>query len=694
MSFCPLKKIFIPEHVLLRNNLSGANTVGHSWPIWLLVVVGLLVFSPLLDGGTTHLAVMIIRLTILLLLAVFLTQVLCVGKVEYGTVPLGVAISGFLGLAVFATVTSPYVQQSVQWLIVLLSYTGVLYLVVYFLTQWDHVVIILSVLVVMGLVESGVAISQVLLSGATRPTGTFFNPNFLAGYVVASWTVVLGYLCYLYKGNQRGKPRKTLHAHASYFIRLSLGIFLLGIFLSVLVWTGSRGGILAACLGTFLIIWLRFGKKGAGILLVIFLMGVVLPSPLHDRVLAEHGRNPMGYARLQMWQAALRGIADHPLGIGLGLYQYVAPRYAFPIEENIARYGTVARTPHNEYLQMGVELGVASLVFFGYGLWVIFHHTATLLNCRLKRGHRGILVGISSGVVALFVHAAVDSVFHEPAIAIVLILFVGILLASPSLLGVKKMIRKTVLIPFTSRLVWAIIGIIFMSIMSVVVLRLGFGWLSYHQGSVLLAHQRTEKGIEKFQTAIYLDPGKALYHSALAAAQFRIFEDTGNRSAANLSVEELQRAIELNPIDGRLYGLLGRVYRVLGESYGMTTEVGRSFLLLALSAYERTTPLEPFSPFHRFEAAHLHSVLGNTGTAQLLIQEAVAIEPNFLPGREWLARHSLGSGNFQEALLQFQEIVKRNKQYAAWQKTPFEKQFFNIDLVELKEDLKNAGLPI
>jgi O-antigen ligase len=51
-------------------------------------------------------------------------------------------------------------------------------------------------------------------------------------------------------------------------------------------------------------------------------------------------------------------MTEYPFGLGLGLYQYAYPHYAFPVEGQIARYGRVAQTPHNEYLQMGVELGV------------------------------------------------------------------------------------------------------------------------------------------------------------------------------------------------------------------------------------------------------------------------------------------------------------------------------------------------
>ena len=47
---------------------------------------------------------------------------------------------------------------------------------------------------------------------------------------------------------------------------------------------------------------------------------------------------------------------DHPwVGIGLGQYEYISTRYAFPIETHWAKYTRVAENAHSEYLQAGAE---------------------------------------------------------------------------------------------------------------------------------------------------------------------------------------------------------------------------------------------------------------------------------------------------------------------------------------------------
>src|SRR5438093_1114625 len=118
---------------------------------WLILLSGLVVFSPLLEGGTTHLAVMLIRLLILLLLSLYLTKAIRAGTVVVPSIRVAPAILVYLCLASFSTAISPYTNQSRQWLVVLSSYAGLLYLLVSFIVGWDHVAKLLVVLTGLGL---------------------------------------------------------------------------------------------------------------------------------------------------------------------------------------------------------------------------------------------------------------------------------------------------------------------------------------------------------------------------------------------------------------------------------------------------------------------------------------------------------------------------------------------------------------
>ena len=111
-------------------------------------------FSPLLEGGTTHLAVMIIRLMVLLLLSLYVARGILTGALEAPSLRIGPAVLAYLALAVFSTARSPYLHQSLHWLVVLLGYAALLYLLVCFIEGWDHIARLLVVLVGMGLFET------------------------------------------------------------------------------------------------------------------------------------------------------------------------------------------------------------------------------------------------------------------------------------------------------------------------------------------------------------------------------------------------------------------------------------------------------------------------------------------------------------------------------------------------------------
>ena len=639
---------------------------------------------------------MIIRLMVLLMLAVYWAGGIRNGALTVPSLRIGPAVLVYLGLAAFSTAISPYTHQSLQWLVVLLGYAALLYLLVCFIEGWDHIARLLAVLVGMGLFETGWALVQGGWFAATRPTGTFFNPNFLAGYLAAVWAIVLGSLCYVRLGWKRGRRPKRVHF--SDLIRVMVPIAILTLLLSAIVWTGSRGGILALVVGTALVLTVRFGRTGLSVLTLLLLVGLLVPNPLRDRLWAEHVANPVGYARWQMWQSAAREMTDHPFGIGLGLYQYMVPRYMFPVEGQIARYGRVAQTPHNEYLQMGVELGVASVLIFGWGLVLMVREARAALRQRLRRWQRGVVLGVSGAMAGILVHAAVDSNLHEPALAIVLTLCAGLVLSARRLTG--RVIEPSGFVslgPPRSRLLWAWLGVLVVGMLAVHVVRLGLAWTVHESGSRAAGRQDFPKAITDYRTAIALDPGRALYHSSLAAVYFQVFEQTRDGAAVQTSLDELRAAIALNPLDSRLLGLLGHVYASLASS--MTIRGNQSgaqetqrmvWLRAAVSAYERAVALEPFAPFYRLELGRLSLALGDHETAEAHVRRVIELEPNFLPGREWLARLYLQSERVDEAGREYREILERQRRYADWNKSDFEERFMKADVTALAAELKRA----
>src|SRR5437899_9139271 len=87
----------------------------------LVVLGGLTIFAPLIDGGTTHLPVLVIRLTLLLTATVWIITSMKSGWVTVPASCLAVPLAIFLVWATLSIVWSPYRAISLQWLLSLFS---------------------------------------------------------------------------------------------------------------------------------------------------------------------------------------------------------------------------------------------------------------------------------------------------------------------------------------------------------------------------------------------------------------------------------------------------------------------------------------------------------------------------------------------------------------------------------------------
>ncbi len=673
-----------------------SNIVFHI-PISIVTLFGLIVFSPLLEDGTTHVAVMGIRLLILLLACLFLIESFRNKMVAWPSLSLDVIVAVSLGVAAGSVLLSSYKEPSLQWFLVLLSYAGLLYLFVYFVVRWEHISAIIAVLILMGVFESSVAIYQMLWHRSSRPTGTFFNPNFLAGYLASIGSIIVGLMCYSKLWSRFAGRRQTISRSETTSILILGSLF--GLMFMAVMLTGSRAGLMVFVISVMTVVGIRFGWRTAVIAVALFLSVVVLiPNPIVDRIRVEHLMNPETYARWSIWHSSIAAIVDHPFGSGLGLYQYIYPRYAVPIEGMITRYGRVAQSAHNEYLQVGVELGIAGLVVLLCGIVALFREARQVISGRLGRQQRGLITGIVGATAGILLHAALDSNLHEPAIAISLVLCTGILCSAKQLQRpAQPLVRSLRLDSKRSRLVWAGGGIFVVTMLLVYVLQPGLAWRSYEDGAYAAKAKDYRTAIADYEAAIALEPGKSLYHSSLAASYFMTFQQTGDPTFSEATLRELKVARDLNPLDGRLWGLEGHVYRIISErqhSVHAHELVDRKQLMdwraLARSAYENALVLEPFNAMHYLELGRLHRSDGHREQALGLLRQAVTIEPNLLPAREWLVRLYLESLEITRAEHEYREIVDRRGRFEGTKTNAFEAQFLSVDITALEVSLAEA----
>src|SRR5215471_1996307 len=653
------------------------------------LVSALTVFAPLWEGGTTHAAVMVTRLLILFLMGLFLVTGVQNGRIEVPVLPIRYMVVCFVGLAVLSTLTSPYLHPSRQWLLVLMTYVVFLYLVVSFVQSWEHIYVLAIVIVAVGLGEAGWTIFQRIVWKVPRPAGTFFNPNFLAGYLVVSWTILLSLLLHSHRIPSRFSILLSrLKARREIAMVAALSMIMAAILL-----TQSRAGILLVFVATLFAVTARYGPRVAVVCgMVVLTIFLVAPTTARERLVLEHNQNPEAYARWKMWGAALQQMTEHPLGNGLGLYQYSYPRYAFPVEGQISRYGKVAQTPHNDYLQMGVEMGPAAVFVFIIGLFLTGREAVSLPWKRLSRWQRGLLIGVCGGGVALLIHAGLDSSLREPALALMLTLCIGLVFSANRLQCSDEATVRV--IPVRSRYAWALVSATMLVLVGIEVIRLGVGWIYFDSAARYVAEGQTPLAIEQLREAVAIDPGKALYHQGLGSIHAKIFDASGDEQAFQTARSEFQEAIEINPLDGRLSALMGQLYvsasKTLGSSPASNAQ-RNTWLQSAREAYERAATLMPFVAAYRYEQARLCWLLGERSEAERRAKEVEVLEPNFLPARALLMRMYLDAGEAKAAAHQLHEIQERQERYRNWTKNNLEQAFLNVDMTSLPKEIPLAG---
>ena len=341
----------------------------------------LLIFSPLIEGGTTHGPVLIIRLLLLCVVTSWTVYQMMAGSMVLAWSRLSYILALFLGWAGLSIWWAPYKNPSVQWVISLLMYAVLFGVVLQGVRTNRQVRQVVMVLVGMGLCEGLLGIAQYVWLGEARAKGTFFNPNFFATYEVAVLSIVLGLLSVM-----RWSEMKTRQ-----------GIILLiaaTIMFCAFIVAQSRGVLVALIIAVTFIGCYRFGKMALVLLIVCLAAGIAIPNPLKQRMADVGAQDPYAFSRVDIWKNSIERIGDQPLGIGLGMYKYASFQYRFPIESNIARYGKRAESAHGEYLQMAVELGIGGLLIFLVGIGVWGWEAKEVLCSELEPYERGLATGL------------------------------------------------------------------------------------------------------------------------------------------------------------------------------------------------------------------------------------------------------------------------------------------------------------
>ncbi len=642
----------------------------------LITLGGLTVFAPLIEGGTTHLPVLLIRLILLGAFIVWLLRSMRTGWIAVQQTRVFSAMVVFMGWAVVSVVRSSYVAPGLQWLLSLCSYAVCLFVVVHLVQSVREVRGLVTILLGMGVFEAALGLYQFLWGGQARPTGTFFNANFFASYEMAVFAVAFGLLCYR-------RPTEGLRWETP-LLWLTAGAVAVAFVLAQ-----SRGALLAFVVAVACVGLSRFGKPFLAVIMLGLIAGALVQNPLQQRVLTVGAQDPYAYTRLAIWKNSLERIIDHPWGVGLGLYKYTSFQYRFPVEGAIARYGKRAESAHNEYLQMTVELGVLGLVLFLAGVALLGGEIRETLRLPLEPWERGLVVGLSGGILGILVHGGVDAVFHEPALVLLAILFAGMIL-------VVKRVRQpegpsvwTVPFPYHPARAVSIGAVAVLG--ALLIVQPAAAWYAFEKGGGEAGVGREDRAFDWFQRATLIDPGTTAYRDALALSEVRLFHQSGDLRWLLRAVDELTMCLRLNSLDGRFAHRLGMLHMLLADRVrpGLQRE---DLWRQAAAYYEQAMRLDPYSPFNYQELGKLRRAQGHKEEALALFRRAISYEPNFLPARAQVAELSQQIGQREVAAAEYEQIVKVKERYRGWNLTALERQFLEVDTERLKRALSMVAL--
>jgi O-antigen ligase len=188
--------------------------------------------------------------------------------------------------------------------------------------------------------------------------GTFINRNHFAAFLGLVWPLLLGHVLTLKTSRRTDQVQDRREQALILLQKQALGIFCLALVMLALVFSQSRGGILAA-LFSFTVLYLFAGlrrKRFAGVVAACGVIMLGYGAAIGFEGLAnrfqqiEHG----AAERMELWQDGWKAVLDHPLtGTGLGTYPEVGRAY-----QNAFAPGQRASHAHNDYLETVVELGL------------------------------------------------------------------------------------------------------------------------------------------------------------------------------------------------------------------------------------------------------------------------------------------------------------------------------------------------
>ena len=227
----------------------------------------------------------------------------------------------------------------------------------------------------------------------------------------------------------RGWPRWV--AAATMALASMVGVLGVVGFLYAVVLCAALGALwgVGKLLRRFALLWI----PTIGLLLaaVVLLLPVTTPLPVVKQLWERQSGAVRAWdlwVGYEMWR-------DRPLfGVGLGGYKihfvpYKSPFLTSPRGEAYAFPFPLADQAHNEYVQVGAEMGTVGLLVLLTGLGLVGYLGLRRVSAQRDPRKRLELLLLGGGVIAFLIHAVPTFPFHLPASSLVFVVLLGLSLS-------------------------------------------------------------------------------------------------------------------------------------------------------------------------------------------------------------------------------------------------------------------------
>ena len=548
------------------------------------LVVSMLVFSALATGAVRTLEFLVVQGMAAGVLLLWFARLWIDEKPRFFCPPICWAVLAFSGYAVvrYATADIEYVAR--QELLRVLVYTAVFFAVLNNLQRPDTMRFIVRVMVLVAMAVAGYAIYQYMTGDnrvwhfinpyENRGSGTFINPNHLAGFIELILPVGVAYLLV-----GRGKQPVM-----SILIGYALLVGITGLAVSF-----SRGGWIATGLALVVLFGvLLFQQRRRWPALAVFVMVVFLGMTFFSQNLFSKYRLARIFndgevnteLRASLWRPAVEMWKENVWwGVGPAHFDYRFREYR-PAEVQ-ARPDRV----HNDYVNTLTDwgilgVGLVSCVWLLAGLGVV--RTWRSLNRNGNGAADGsdrlaFVLGASCALLAILVHSLTDYNMHIPANALLVVVWLAFLTSQLRYLSNRAWVTSPGLV-------------------------------------------RGAGGV-----GILIVAGYLVWQGQIAAREYLWLEraDRADRYAEE-HLEARKRAFAIEPMNFENAYDLGEAYR----SRSRRSEAGyRSQAQTALEWFDQSMALNPYDPYSPLRYGMCLDWLGRSDQAEAYYNRADALDP-------------------------------------------------------------------